>query len=104
MVIIRLQRVGRKNDPSFRLVATDSRNAARSGSFLEILGSYDPRSKKKALNGERIKFWILKGAQLSVTVHNILAGEKIIDAAKISKVPAPKVKTAAEGEAEAVKS
>lgn len=87
MLKIRLQRVGRKHDPSYRLVLTDSRNAPQSGAFLEILGSYDPRRPACAgrkegaafnLKKERIEYWISKGAQTTGTVHNLLVGEKII--------------------------
>jgi ribosomal protein S16 len=41
MLMIRLQRVGRKNDPSFRVVVVDSKEAAQSGKAIEILGSHD---------------------------------------------------------------
>ena len=50
MLKVRLQRVGRRNDPSFRVVVTDSQNAAKSGKFLEIVGSYDPRKNSKQIN------------------------------------------------------
>ncbi|MBY0376838.1 30S ribosomal protein S16, partial [Patescibacteria group bacterium] len=43
-VKIRLQRIGRKNDPAFRVVLTDSKNSTKSGRFLEILGTYNPKA------------------------------------------------------------
>ena len=92
MLIIRLQRVGRTNDPSFRLVVVESKRAAKSGKFLEILGSYDARQKKIQLKNERIKHWLLNGAQVSDTVHNLLVNAKIIDSAKINVVRPPKAK------------
>jgi len=49
MLMIRLQRVGRKHEPVFRLVLTDSKNGPKSGKFLEILGSYDTRRKDDAV-------------------------------------------------------
>jgi len=90
MLIIRLQRVGRKNDPNFRLVVVESKRAAKSGNFLEILGSYDPRKKKIELKNEAIKSWLLKGAQVSDTAHNLLVNAKIIESAKINVVRPPK--------------
>ena len=90
MLIIRLQRVGRTNDPSFRLVVVESKRSAKSGKFLEILGSYDARQKKTQFKDERIKYWLLNGVQLSPTAHNLLVGAKIIDAKKINVVRAPK--------------
>lgn len=90
MLIIRLQRVGRTNDPNYRLVVVESKRAAKSGSFLEILGSYDPRKKKIELKQNEIKNWLLKGAQVSDTAHNLLVNAKIIDSAKINVVRPPK--------------
>ncbi len=48
MLTIRLQRVGRKNDPSFRVVVTDSKHGPQSGKFLEVVGAYDARQGKGA--------------------------------------------------------
>lgn len=67
MLKIRLQRIGKKKDPKFRIVLTDSKNAPKSGSFLEILGSYDPTNKKVVLKKERIEYWRSKGSQISQT-------------------------------------
>ena len=82
MLKIRLQRVGRKHIPVFRVVLTDSKNATKSGKFLEILGSYNVKSGEVLFKGDRIKEWIKNGAQVSDTVHNFLVGQKIIDGKK----------------------
>lgn len=82
MLKIRLQRTGRKNDPAFRVVLTDSKNATKSGKFLEILGSYNVKSGEVLFKGDRIKEWIKNGAQVSDTVHNFLVSQKIIEAPK----------------------
>ena len=87
MLKIRLQRVGRKHDPSFRVVVTDSRFAAQSGKALEVLGSYNPRFDNPTLKEDRIKEWIAKGAQTSGTVHNILVGAGIIKGKKVNVLP-----------------
>src|ERR1700722_11572514 len=86
MLSIRLQRVGRKHEPTFRLVLTDSKNSTKSGRYLEVLGSYDPRldNKIEQFNVPQIKHWISKGAQLSVTVHNFLVTKKVIEGKKIN--------------------
>ena len=83
MLMIRLQRVGRKNDPSFRVVITDSRNSTKSGKFVEIAGSYDARKGKPRLKEERIKYWLSVGAKPSATVHNLLADAGIISGPKL---------------------
>lgn len=90
MLRVRLQRVGRKNDPSFRVVVTDSKNATKSGSFIEVLGSYNARFGKPQLNGDRIKYWISQGAQPSETVHNMLVHYKIVEGKKVNNLPKKK--------------
>lgn len=88
MLKIRLQRVGRKHEPIFRLVLTNSKNATKSGKYLEMLGSYDARLKDGVtLKSDRISHWIKNGAQLSDTVHNMLIDKKLITGKKINKLP-----------------
>lgn len=78
MLKIRLQRVGRKHEPSFRLVLTDSKNSSKSGRFAEVLGNYDPRKSLEALKAERIKHWIAMGAGVTGSVNNLLVKKGII--------------------------
>jgi small subunit ribosomal protein S16 len=88
MLMVRLQRVGRKHEPVFRLVLTDSKNGPKSGKFLEILGNFDARRSEKAeFKVERVKHWIESGAKLSDTVHNILVERKVIAGKKINTLP-----------------
>jgi len=72
MLMIRLSRVGRKNEAHFRLVLTDSRNAAKSGKFIEVLGSYNPKSGDTKFDMDKIKERLLKGAKLSETARHLL--------------------------------
>ncbi len=92
MLMIRLQRVGRTNEPTFRLVLTDSKNGPKSGKYLEVLGSYDPRRENKLEQFDipKIKYWISKGATLSTTVHNFLVHKKAIEGKKINALPKKK--------------
>lgn len=88
MLIIRLQRVGKRNEPTFRVVLTDSKNGPKSGKFLEVLGSYDPRDKNiTKIDGDRVKELMSTGAQVSDTVHNILVNQKIVEGNKINVLP-----------------
>ncbi len=89
MLMIRLQRVGRKHEPVFRLVLTDSKNGPKSGKYLEVLGSYDPRKENKIEQFDvvKIKAHISKGAQLSNTVHNFLVSKKVLEGKKINALP-----------------
>ncbi len=104
MIIIRLQRIGRKNDPSFRVIVTDSKRAAKTGNYLEMVGSYDPRTDRVALNAERIKHWMSEGAKVSDTLHNLLVSQKILEGKKKNVLPkktAPKKEEAPAAAAEA---
>ena len=94
--MIRLQRVGRKHETAFRVVAVDSRRGPRSGRFLEIIGSYDPRRGRPTLDIERIKHWLSVGAKVSGTVHNLLVDAKILTGGKINVLPKRKPKAKVE--------
>src|SRR3989344_2699868 len=103
MLMVRLQRVGRKNDPSFRVVLTDSKNSTKSGRFIEVLGSYNARFGKPEIKADRIKHWMSVGAQLTPTVHNLMVSEKVVQGKKINvlprKTPPKKEETAEKSEA-----
>jgi len=90
MLKIRLQRIGRKNDPSFRVVLTDSKNSTKSGKFLEILGTHNPKADSRIFLNDRIKYWISKGAKVSDTMHNFLVRENVITTKKINVLPKKK--------------
>lgn len=96
MITIRLTRVGKKNDPSFRVIVVDSKKKPKTGNYLEMVGSYDPKVDRVELKGERIKEWMKQGATVSGTVHNLLVSNKIIDAKKINVLPKKTVAKAEE--------
>jgi small subunit ribosomal protein S16 len=85
MLVIRLFRVGKKNQPAFKIIVTDKRNPPRGGRFVEEVGFWNPLTKEKILKLERIKYWLSVGAQPSASVYNILVEEKIIEGKKIPK-------------------
>jgi len=87
MLMVRLQRVGKKKQPTFRLVLTDSRNSTKSGRSKEVLGFSDPRAHTHTFNKERILYWISQGAKPSGTVNNLLIKEGIIKGKKIHVSP-----------------
>jgi len=92
MLKIRLQRFGKKNSPTFRVVLVEH-TAPPKGKFQEILGFYNPKLKQKNLKKERIEYWLSKGAQVSATLHNMLVDEKIIDKPKVKAWKPKKRKT-----------
>ena len=77
MLTIRLARIGKKKHPFYRVVVTE-KTRPRNGRFVEIVGTYDPQKKPAAvqLNGERVQYWLGKGAQPSDTVRSLLRNPK----------------------------
>jgi len=72
-VRLRLMRMGKKKQPTYRIVAADSRSP-RDGRFIEIVGTYDPRREPSAvtMDNEKAVDWLKKGAQPSERVQKLL--------------------------------
>jgi len=77
MLVIRLQRTGRKGHAQFRVVVQDSRRTPTSGKIVAQVGTYDPHSKAITLNKERAAHYLEHGAQPSPRVVTILKSEGI---------------------------
>jgi small subunit ribosomal protein S16 len=80
MVRIRLRRIGLRHQPSYRVIAAD-KEAPRDGRFLEILGSYNPRTEPFTLevNEARVYHWLSVGAQPSESVVQLFKSTGIMD-------------------------
>jgi len=87
MLMMRLQRVGRKNDPSYRIVVTDKRTGVKSDSHIDRLGSYNPKTKNFIIDADKAREWLSKGVQPSDTMHNLLITKKVIEGKKINVLP-----------------
>jgi len=87
MLTIRLQRMGKKKNPTYRLIISEKARDTQYNS-LEILGHYSPTQIPKVLElkADRIKHWLSVGAQASNTVHNILVREGILEGKKKKSV------------------
>lgn len=82
MLVIRLSRVGKRKQPSYRVVVQE-KGRDPWGKALSILGNYNPRTKALIVRADEVKEWIGKGAQPTATVHNLLVNAKIVDAPKM---------------------
>lgn len=73
MVKIRLMRVGKRKQPSYRVVVADSRSP-RDGRIIESIGHYGPRQDPSvvSIDSDRAIFWLERGAQPSNTVRKLL--------------------------------
>ena len=79
-VKLRLMRMGKKKQPTYRVVAADSRSP-RDGDFIEILGFYDPRTEPSTVQIDNVKAvrWLVTGAQPTDTVHRLLQQSGAMD-------------------------
>ncbi len=82
MLRIRLSRVGKRKQPSYRIVVTDQRNA-RDSEHLEILGHYNPLTNPATLvmNEDRAVHWLQVGARPSDTAAKILTKQGVMEKA-----------------------
>ena len=87
MLKIRLQRTGRKNDPHFRLICTESILKPKTTQFTEILGTYDVKAGVFAAKADRVKHWMSVGAQVTPTVKNLLISNGVISGKKVNVLP-----------------
>jgi small subunit ribosomal protein S16 len=72
--MIRLARVGARKQPHYRIVVIE-KDRARNGRFVEIVGTYNPRTNPGSLElkRDRIAYWTGNGAQMSETVSRLVA-------------------------------
>jgi small subunit ribosomal protein S16 len=75
---IRLSRVGKKKQPSYRVVVADAR-AARDGRFVDIIGHSNPRTDPTTfeVDDDKVRDWLAKGAQPTERVEKLLANKGI---------------------------
>jgi len=90
MLRIRLLRAGKKNQPFFKVVVTDQKNPPRGGRPKEKVGFYNPLTKERKLNKERILYWLSVGAKPSDTVLNLMISEGIVEGKKVDVFKKPK--------------
>jgi len=81
MLVIRLQRIGKKHQPSFRVVVAERRSKLGAPP-VEDLGSFGS-GKTANVNKERLEYWLKVGAKPTVTVHNFLVKNGALSSAKL---------------------
>ena len=84
--MLRLQRLGKTKQPTYRLVVSEKIKDPQAGS-IEILGHINMIRQPEVvkLKADRIKYWLSVGAQASNTVHNLLVNQGIVESAKKKK-------------------
>lgn len=87
MLKIRLQRIGRKNDPHFRLVVTPHYLKPKTTQYTEIVGTYNVKAGIFECKADRVKYWMSVGAEASPTVYNLLISKGVVEGRKINVLP-----------------
>ena len=82
MLMIRLQRIGKRGQAYFRVVVIEHTSRPK-GEFLELLGTYNPHQKEFKVKKDRIDYWVSKGAKPSPTVNNLMVNYKVWDKPKV---------------------
>ncbi len=77
MLVIRMQRTGRKGHAQFRVVVQDSRRTPSSGRIVAALGHYNPHTKEAVINKEKALFYLEHGAQPSDRVARLLKAQGV---------------------------
>ena len=95
MLAIKLQRIGKKHQPSYRLVVAEKRSKMLAPP-VEDIGSYNPFTKTATIKNDRVSHWMKMGAQPTVTAHNLLVKQGVLTSAKVAvKMPKAVAKVAA---------
>ena len=84
--MIRFQRIGRKNDPAFRIAVLEKTSGPKAGTYVDLVGSYNPKTKATTVLADKIKDWVAKGAQISPSVMNLLIKEGVYEGKKFASV------------------
>ena len=104
MLMIRFQRIGRKNDAAFRMAVLPKASGPKAGKYVDLVGTYNPKTKAMTVDGAKIKDWMSKGAQVSPSLRNLLVKNNVIEGTKTASVVSKKnleknVKAKAEADA-----
>jgi len=91
MLRIRLQRRGKRNYATYRVVVAD-RHAPIKGKFVADVGFYNPHTDKFEVDAEKVQTWISNGAKPTATVNNLLVEKKVIKGKKVTSWKPKKAK------------
>ena len=89
MLIIRLQRTGKKNQADFRIVLAE-KTAPVEKKFAEVLGTYNPRKKTFVVKQDRVKYWLDQHVALTPTVNNLFVTHGVLSGSKVKAFSVPK--------------
>ncbi len=85
--MLRLQRIGRRNEAHFKMVVIEKSKGPKSQKYVDIVGSYNPKLGRIQLDEEKIKKHLANGVQPSDTVYNMLVEKGLVEGRKINVLP-----------------
>ena|SRR3989344_3882327 len=89
MLMLKLQRRGKKHQAAYRLIVGEKRTKLN-GRQLEELGWLNPHNDESSFNKERVLYWLSKGAQMTPRVNNVLVTAGVVSGKKIAVHKLPK--------------
>lgn len=87
MLMLRLQRIGRRNEAHFKIVVIEKTKGPKSQKYVDIVGSYNPKLGRVEIDTEKAKKHLANGVQPSDTVRNMLIDKGILEGRKINVLP-----------------
>ena len=87
MLMLRLQRIGRRNEAHFKIVVIEKTKGPKSQKYVDIIGSYNPKLGRVQLDADKVKKHLANGVQPSDTVRNILISEGLLEGRKVNVLP-----------------
>jgi small subunit ribosomal protein S16 len=87
MLMLRLQRIGRRNEAHFKIVVIENTKGPKSQKYVDIVGSYNPKLGRVEIDTEKAKQWLANGVQPSDTVYNMLVTKGLVEGRKKNVLP-----------------
>jgi small subunit ribosomal protein S16 len=87
MLMLRLQRIGRRNEAHFKIVVIEKTKGPKSQKYVDIVGSYNPKMGTVIMDEDKVKKWLSTGVQPSDTVYNMLVTKGLVEGRKRNNLP-----------------
>lgn len=87
MLMLRLQRIGRRNEAHFKIVVIEKTKGPKSQKYVDIVGSYNPKMGTVIMDNDKVTKWLSNGVQPSDTVYNMLVEKGLVEGRKKNNLP-----------------
>jgi small subunit ribosomal protein S16 len=87
MLMMRLQRIGRRNEAHFKIVVIEKSKGPKSQKYVDIIGSYNPKLGNVQIDKDKASNWLSNGVQPSDTVRNFLIDQGLLEGQKVNVLP-----------------